>query len=136
MALEVFLMLAKYFNKKNLTIILLSVFLAIILWLFVVGDTLFQVLPKRKILEEVPLVYINLEEGLEVSEIPESVSVVLEGLPENLQDKGPENLVAFIDLKDKKNGDHKVEIKINPPEGLSVISFLPAGAEIKIRHQK
>ncbi len=93
-------MLAKYFNKKNLTIILLSVFLAIILWLFVVGDTLFQVLPKRKILEEVPLVYINLEEGLEVSEIPESVSVVLEGLPENLQDKGPENLVAFIDLKE------------------------------------
>lgn len=132
MALEVFLMVAKYFNKKNLTIILLSVFLAVILWLFVVGDTFFQVLPKRKILEEVPLVYINLEDGLEVSGMPESVSIVLEGLPENLQDKSPESLVAFIDLKDKKEGDHKVDIKINPPEGLSVVSFLPSGAEIKI----
>lgn len=130
------MLLAKYLNKKHLTIILLSVFLAIILWLFVVGDTLFQVLPKRKIMEGVPLVYVNLEESLEVSEMPESVSVVLEGLPENLQDKGPESMVAFVDLKDIGNGEHRVDIKINPPEGLSIVSFLPISAEVRIRQQK
>lgn len=126
-------MVRKFFKSNHFTIFL-SIILALALWLFVVGDTLFQVSPQRKVLKKVPLLYINLEENLAVTGLDntETITVVLEGLPERLRDVKSDDLIAFIDLNEKGPGNYAADVKVNPPEGLSVVSFLPSTADITI----
>lgn len=126
-------MFTKIIRSNHFTIIL-SILLAASLWLFVVGDNLFQISPQRKVLENVPLVYINLADNAAVTGLDshKNVSVVLEGLPEVLHDIDSDDLVAFIDLKERGSGEHTLEVIINPPEGLSVVSYLPSEVEVTI----
>ncbi len=120
------------FLKSNQIILFLSLLMAISLWLFVAGDTIFQSVPKRKTIEGIPLVHINLDERYRITEFSGKVTVVLEGLPQELQNIGSSHIVAFVDLKGKEPGEHNPDIIVNPPEGLKVVSYLPLAAKVTI----
>lgn len=120
------------FVKSKQFVIVLSLLLALGLWLFVVGDTIFQTAPKRKVIEGISLVHINLDEKYRITEFSGNVTVVLEGLPDELRDINANDLIAFVDLRDKEPGEHTPDIKVNPPEGLKVVSYLPMTARVTI----
>ncbi len=121
------------FLRSNKFAFILALFLAVVLWLAVVGGDLFQISPRRGVFEDVLLVYINLDENLEASLEHDTISVTLEGLPEKLQETESDDLVAFVDLEGKTPGNYEMEIKLNPPERLSVISYTPEEIEVSIR---
>lgn len=121
------------FLRSNKFALILSLFLAVILWIFVVGESLFQVSPERKTLRNVPLVYVNLTEGLEATLELDEITVSLEGMPGDVKKVEPADLTAFVNLEDKEPGSYQVEIRVNPPKDLDVISYLPAEVEVSIR---
>ncbi len=122
----------KRFVRSKQFVIVLSLLLAVGLWVFVMGDTIFQTAPKRKVIEGVSLVHINLDEKYRITEFSGNVTVVLEGLPEELREVNAHHLIAFVDLNDKEPGQHTPEIVVNPPEGLKVVSYLPMTARVTI----
>ncbi len=127
-------MFARFLRSKKFAFIL-ALFLAVALWLTVVGGDLLQVSPRRNVFEDVQVVCINLEDNVEASLEQETISVTLEGLPEVLQETESDDLVAFVDLEGKTPGNYEMEIKFNPPERLSVISYTPEEIEVSIGEQ-
>lgn len=124
------------FLRSNYFALILAVFLALILWLFVVGEVPFQVTPDRKNIRDIPVVYINLDNDLEATLERENVAATLEGVPELLGDIDSENMVAFVNLADKGPGLHEdVEVQINPPEDLSLVTYLPSQMQVYIEEE-
>ncbi len=110
----------------------MAIFLAIILWLFVTGDKITRTTPSHQIWEEVPLRVENLDQDYVVTEIPSSVDLTLEGLPENFEDLTIQELDAFVDLSGKEPGSHLVRVQGRAPRGLSLVSFEPEQVRVKI----
>ena len=124
------------FLRSNYFALILAVFLALILWFFVVGEVPFQVTPDRKNISDIPVVYVYLDNDLEAILEREKVSVTLEGAPELLGDIDSEDMVAFVNLADKGPGLHEeVEVQINPPEDLSVVTYLPSQMQVHIKEE-
>ena len=120
------------FVKSKHFVIILSLLMALGLWLFVVGESIFQTAPKRKVIEGINLVHINLDDRYRIIEFSGNVTVVLEGMPEELIEVSANDLIAFVDLKNKEPGQHTPDIIVNPPEGLQVVSYLPTTARVTI----
>ena len=124
-------MIKRLFRGNNLARIL-SVFLAIILWLFVSGDNLTRNTPIRKVIQGVPLQFENLDEGYTVTEIPATVDITLEGVSGAFDGLTIEELEAYIDLAEKPAGKHQVKVRGKPPRGLTLITFYPETVEVVI----
>ncbi len=121
----------KFLRSNNFARIM-AIFLALILWLFVTGDKITQTTPSREEFQEVPLRVENLHQDYVVTEMPSSVDLTLEGLPENFENVTTQDMDAFIDLTDKEPGSHLVRVQGRTPRGLSLISFEPEQVRIKI----
>lgn len=111
---------------------ILSVFLAIILWLFVTGDNLTRTTPIRKVIQGVPLQFENLEDGCAVTEIPATVDITLEGVSGAFDGLTVEELESYIDLSEKSAGRYRVKVRGKPPRGLTLIAFYPETVEVVI----
>ncbi len=118
--------------KGNNPARILSVFLAIILWLFVTGDNLTRTTPIRKVIKEVPLQFENLEEGYAVTEIPATVDITLEGISGAFDGLTVGELESYIDLSEKIAGKYQVKVRGKPPRGLTLIAFYPEVVEVVI----
>lgn len=110
----------------------LALFLAVALWLFVIGDSITRTTPSRKHIEGVPLVYENLETGLVVTSLPTIVSVTLEGLPEAFDGLMIDELEAYVDLAEKEPGLYRLRVRGKPPRGLTLVVFTPDEVEVVI----
>ncbi len=121
----------KFFRSKNFARIL-AIFLALILWLFVTGDKITQTTPARKEWRDVPLRVENLNPDYVVTEIPSSVDMTLEGLPEAFEDLGMDEMDAFVDLSGKEPGSHLVRVQGRPPRGLSLVQLEPEQVRVTI----
>ena len=55
------------FLRSNMFARILALFMAIALWLFVMGDNITRNTPSRTVMKDVPLNYGNLEHGLVVT---------------------------------------------------------------------
>ncbi|HHX86689.1 MAG TPA: hypothetical protein GX693_00765, partial [Firmicutes bacterium] len=124
-------MIRKLFKGNNPARIL-SVSLAIILWLFVSGDNLTRTTPIRKVIQGVPLQFENLDEGCTVTEIPAAVDITLEGVSGAFDGLTIEELEAYIDLSEKPAGKYQVKVRGKPPRGLTLIAFYPETVEVVI----
>jgi YbbR domain-containing protein len=113
------------FLRSNMFARGLALFLAIALWLFVMGDNITRTTPSRKEFQGVPLTVENLEEGLVITDMPATVSVTLEGLPASFDGLTVDELEAYIDLAEKGIGSHQLRVRGLPPRGLSLVSFSP-----------
>ncbi|MDI9457866.1 MAG: CdaR family protein [Dethiobacteria bacterium] len=124
-------MMEKFLRRLNLNLIL-AVFLAVVLWLFVTGDNITRTTPVRKIIHGVPLSYENLEPGLAVVKMPQTVNMTLEGLPHAFDELEESELEAYLDLTAIEAGTHQVQVRGKAPRGLILISLEPQQVEVSI----
>jgi YbbR domain-containing protein len=111
---------------KNIDLKLLSIFLAIILWLYVVsGEN-----PIVQSFIDVSLTATNLKEDLVVKEFPSTVSVGIKG-PKNIINNISSNqitgIVNFSEIN--KVGQYILKVEIAPPKRTEIIKIIPS--EIK-----
>lgn len=120
------------FLRSNNVARILAVFLALILWLFITGDEITRTTPSRKTWQEIPLLAENLGQNFVVTEIPPSIDMTLEGLPEFFDDLTVHDIEVFVDLTDKVPGTHLIGVQARPPRGLSLISLEPEKVRVVI----
>lgn len=112
---------------------LLALAITVVLWLAVTG----QNKPVTLRASGVQLNFLK-PEGLEISnEPPTSVEVILSGSPGKLDQIGPRDLVATIDLSDQKPGERVVRlspdrVKMELREGVKIQGFQPATIPIRL----
>jgi len=111
---------------KNIDLKLLSIFLAIILWLYVVsGEN-----PIVQSFIDVSLTATNLKEDLVVKEFPSTVSVGIKGpknIINNLSSNQITGIVNFSEIN--KVGQYILKVEIAPPKRTEIIKIIPS--EIK-----
>lgn len=110
----------------------LAIILAVILWLFVTGDKITRTTPSRKVWQDVPLRVENLDQDYVFTDIPASVDMTLEGLPDDFEDLTIHELDAYVDLTGKEPGTHLVRVQGRPPRGLNLVMIEPEQVRVSI----
>jgi YbbR domain-containing protein len=116
---------------KNIDIKLISLFLAIILWLYIAGGEN----PTVENFIDVPLAQTNLGEGLVIKEFPTNVSVGIKGpknIINNLSSHQINGIVNFSEIS--KEGLYKLKVEVAPPKKTQITRIIPS--EIKIEIEK
>ncbi|NLA05609.1 MAG: hypothetical protein GX881_07865 [Firmicutes bacterium] len=121
---------------RNHLYLLIAVFSAIVLWLFVTGDDITRATMVRKIIQEIPLSYENLDPDLTVSKMPPTVDMTLEGLPDAFDELEESELEAYLDLTGVKAGTRQVRVRGKAPHGLALVSLAPQQVEVHIEKLK
>lgn len=121
----------KFLRSNNFAKVL-SIFLALILWLFVTGDKITRTTPALKVWQDVPIRVENLNQDYVITEMSTSVDITLEGLPEAFEDLPIQEIDAFVDLSGKEPGTHLVRVQGSPPRGLSLVLIEPEQVRIVI----
>ncbi len=121
----------KFLRSNNFARVL-AIFIAIILWLFVMGDNITRTTPIIKVIQGVPLHYENLGPGLTVVDMPETVDVTLEGLPETFEGLIVGEMDVYVDLDEKETGHHQLRVRCAPPRALSLVSISPDVVDVVI----
>ncbi len=120
----------KGFFTKNLSLKLISILLAAILWYFVVSER------SGETAISVPLDFRNIPNSLIIIENPEeSVNLRISGPATLLRRLSPKNVKAILDLSDAKPGEAKFTIQpehITLPRGLRVTMVSPASIVLTI----
>lgn len=107
------------FFKANWQLILLSVVLALLLWIYVVSAEA----PQMERVLSVPLKTKNLEEGLAVTQAPNSVSLRIRA-PVRMEIRTAD-LDAYVDLKDFKEGQWLLPVQLKPIPGATLVEVNP-----------
>lgn len=110
----------------------LAIFLALALWLFVTGDNITQITPAVKVYRDVPLRQVNLQEGLVVVDMPASVDVTLEGIPEAFEGLSVTEVDVFVDLSELGTGSHLLPVSGKSPRGLDLLLIEPNQVKVVI----
>jgi len=117
--------MGQLFNKNNAAK-LLAFFLAMLLWVYVTGDALRPNAPEvTRTFSGVPLTWRNLDERLELFEIPAEIDLVLRGRAEIIEAMTPEDLEVYVDLSGLGDGQHRVMPNAIMPRGARVVSYRP-----------
>ena len=120
------------FLRSNNLVRIISLFLAVILWLFVTGDKITRTTPSRKVWQDVPLRVENLSQDFVVTDIPQTVDITLEGLPDAFEDLPLQEIDAYVDLAGKEAGNHLVRVQGSPPRGLTLVLIEPEQVRVSI----
>ncbi len=110
-------------NAKNWNLKLISVLMAILLWLFITNE---NVIIRQQGISGVKLNAINISTGLTAA-YPEEVRVSIVGTPRTARE-----INAYVDLKGKGSGVYDVPVKIRPIAGTRVSSITPAEVRVEI----
>ena len=116
---------------KNIDIKLLSLFLAIILWLYIAGGEN----PMVENFIDIPLTQINLGEDLVIKEFPVNVSVGIKGpknIINNISSHQVNGIVNFSEIS--KEGLYKLKVEVAPPKKTQITRIIPS--EIKVEVEK
>lgn len=114
----------KGLKEKNWHYKLLSIGLAFVIW-FYITDT--QQVTQDSIYT-VPLEYRNLADEYAVTDMSESVRLVLSGSRINV-----ENLSAYVDCGGLTEGEYRLEVQTSVPSGLTLISVNPSYVTVTIK---
>jgi YbbR domain-containing protein len=120
------------FLRSNKFALIISIFLALILWLFVTGEEITRLTPSRIVWQEVPLRVENLNPEYVITDMPSSVDITLEGLPEAFEDLTIQEIDVYVDLAGREPGNHLIQVQVSPPRGLSVVLVEPEQVRISI----
>ncbi|MBA3062498.1 MAG: hypothetical protein FP833_06060, partial [Atribacteria sp.] len=116
---------------KNIDIKLLSLFLAIILWLYIASG-------ENPIVEnfiDISLIQNNLSEDLVIKEFPTNVSMGIKGpknIINNISSHQISGTVNFSEIN--KEGLHKLKVEVAAPKGTQITRIIPP--EIKVEVEK
>lgn len=118
--------------RSNMFVRIVSLFMAVILWLFVTGDKITRTTPSRKVWQDVPLRVENLNQNYVVTDIPDFINVTLEGLPDTFEDLPVNEIDVFVDLSNKETGNHMVRVQGTPPRGLTLVLLEPEQVRVSM----
>ena len=124
------------FLRSNNLVRIISLFMAIILWLFVTGDKITRTTPSRKVWQDVPLRIENLSQNYVVTDMPSSVNVTLEGLPEAFEDLPVNEIDVFVDLANREAGNHLLRVQGTAPRGLTLVLLEPEQVRVSMETYK
>lgn len=115
---------------ENFGIRLVALFLALILWVVATERPQRNLgLDQRRVTLE--LAFANLSDDLEISQMPRTVDVTLEGprliLPFQSQDAS-----AAVDLNDLGPGAHRVPVQVELPTGISLKDVQPRDVSVRL----
>ena len=116
---------------KNIDIKLLSIFLAIILWLYIAGGEN----PLVENFIDISLTQTNLGEDLVIKESPTNVSVGIKGpknIINNMSSHQINGIVNFSEIS--KEGIYKLKVEVTPPKNTQITRIIPS--EIKVEVEK
>lgn len=115
---------------KNIDIKLLSVFLAIILWLYVASGE------NNPIVEnfiDVSLTATNLKEDLVVKEFPSTVSVGIKGPKNIINNISSHQITGIVNFSEiNKVGQYILKVEIAPPKRTEIIKIIPSEVKADI----
>ena len=116
---------------KNIDIKLLSLFLAIILWLYIAGGEN----PMVENFIDISITQTNLSEDLVIKEFPTNVSVGIRGpknIINNISSHQINGIVNFSEIS--KEGLYKLKVEVTPPKKTQITRIIPS--EIKVEVEK
>lgn len=117
---------------SNLFLMIFSVILAVLLWLWVSAEE------RSEIIVSVPLQYRNLPSHLEIvpdKDLTTSVSVWVQGTTSALKDLRPQEISAWVDLTNATAGEKSFEIEndqVKVPYGFSVVRISPSPIRVRV----
>ena len=116
---------------KNIDIKLLSLFLAVILWVYVASG-------ENPIIEnyiDVSLGVSNLKDNLVIKEIPENISIGIKGSKNMLSNLSSDKITGIINLSEiNESGIYKIKVETDAPQRVEIIKVIPS--EIKVEVEK
>lgn len=117
--------------EKDLTVKILSTFLAIILWFQVTSD---EGVNQRRVFEGVPVEVQNLGPGLALfdGEGNPSVRLTVQGSQVLLNRLNPKEIKASVNLRGAASGSTQYRVEIHLPKGLSLVEVTPPFITVKL----
>ena len=116
---------------KNIDIKLISLFLAMILWVYVASG-------ENPIIEnyiDVSLEIRNLKNDLVIKEIPENISVGIKGPKDVLSNLTSDKINGIINLSEiNESGIYTIKVETDAPQRVEIIRIIPS--EIKVEVEK
>ena len=114
---------------KNIDIKLLSLFLAIILWLYIAGG-------ENPIVEnfiDISLTQNNLSEGLVIKEFPANVSVGINGPKNIINNISPNQISGIVNFSEiSKEGLYKLEVEVVAPKRTQITRIIPSEIKVEV----
>ncbi len=114
---------------KNIEIKFFSLFLAVILWVYIASG-------ENPIIEnyiDVSLTINNLKENLVIKEIPGNISIGIRGPKDILTNLSPDKISGIIDLSEiSESGVYKVKVEAEPPQRVKIIRIIPSEIKVEI----
>jgi len=116
---------------KNIDIKLLSLFLAIILWLYIAGGEN----PTVENFIDISLTQTNLGKDLVIKEFPTNVSVGIRGPKNIINNISSHQINGVVDFSEiSKEGLYKLKVEVAPPKKTQITRIIPS--EIKVEVEK
>lgn len=117
--------------QNNTIVKILAVFLAVILWIYITGDTQnVNTFDTTRPFAKVPVSCYQLSDFMEVIEMEKEVDVTVRGRPETLVTLAPDDLELFVDLRGLKKGEHLLPVKSMVPSGVRIDKISPAKIKV------
>jgi len=89
--------------------------------------------PVERLLQDVPVRYRNLTQGLRANLSPQLSHVTVRGSKENLAGLRGDNIQAFVDLAGLGSGRYNLRVQTDPADRFGVVSIDPAVVSVVIR---
>ena len=120
--------------KNNVSMKIISLLAALVLWLYVMGEVDPELRGK---VSNIPVNLVNIEElaynGLApVYEEQVYVSATISGKRSDVNDAKKSGLVATVDVADCDKGENELKINVNMPDGVSLENISQSTVKIKI----
>jgi YbbR domain-containing protein len=114
---------------KNIDIKLLSLFLAIILWLYIAGGEN----PMVENFIDISLTQTNLGEGLVIKEFPTNVSVGIKGPKNVINNISSYQISGVVDFSEiNKEGLHKLKVEVAAPKKTQITRIIPSEIKVEV----
>ncbi len=108
-------------NWRNMALRILSVILAILLWVYATNEQN----PVNDQILSIQLHRLNPPKDVEISGIPSNVSIRVQGPRNQITALSPPDFQAVVDLSGVTEGSQYVPVKVNSPSGIQVTQVTP-----------
>ena len=120
------------FLRRNLALKIFSVVMAIFLWSYVKYVQMPQAIQATRSKIRVPLTVEGKTDKLILMDNPDEVEITVKGSTQTIAGIDPHHFKAYLDLKDKKAGQHQLSVKVTTPPGVETVKIEPEKVAIKL----
>jgi len=114
---------------KNIDIKLLSLFFAIILWLYVAGGEN----PIEENFIDISLAQNNLSEDLVLKEFPVNVSIGIKGPKNIINNISPNQISGIVNFSEiSKEGLYKLKVEVDAPKRTQITRIIPSEIKVEV----